>query len=982
MSCLLKLFVLGSCLVYTVNGHYVNTTRSRRQAGPNCLYCDRVNQPHDCHQKLQCESDEACFTDEYITEQGHIFYKVGCRAQSLCGTGAGKGRRSEVERKDVAIHVCEDCCTGEYCNRMGCRAGPPKGRSCYHCDFIKAPSECEQVKTCEANQQCYIDEVLTDEFELRFNLGCVDTYTCGQLNQAKGRREEALSTLCARCCDDDYCNLACGKDATYPPPKPTVLTSTTTASPTTTTTTSTTVTTTTTMTSTTVATTTPTTTKTTSTPTMKTSTTAKTLSTTVTSKSVTTPTTTTTSLSSSQSTPETSTTTDTTTSGTSSTTPLASTESTSAITFKPTTESGASSTSATVMQTSPTSSMSSPSSSGTSPSTQVSMTTSLSSDTPPSSSVTVTTSSSSVTETSYVDTSTHSSSDTPTSSYVSMTTDSFSGKSSSVSMTTDVPPDTKPTTYVDSSTSSYTNTQPSSAYVSMTTDVSPDTQPTPYVDSSTSSYTNTQPSSAYVSMTTDVSPDTQPTPYVDSSTSSYANTQPSSASVSMTTDLSPDTQPTPYVDSSTSSYANTQPSSASVSMTTDVSSDTQPTPYVDSSTSSYANTQPSSASVSMTTDMSPDTQPTPYVDSSTSSYTDTQSSSSVAMTTSSSVTSPTPTSIESTTTPYDCSLNADIVFLVDHSDTNVLDFHNNVDFLKQTVNELRMSPTDAQVALVAFNNNPDLIQPLTDDKNMALQGIDAISGLPIEGPSYPDTAIDEALQILNGPDSREFVDKIIIIITDGITNHTDVTAAEAMAARDNSTFIFVFAPSAQPTDPYELNITVDASFILNTTDLMLTDFCQVIEARINGSFTFPTTPEPMTTDATTETPTPTTSTTTTTTTTTTTRAPAVCYECQFESDMTQCRHSLRCDEHHPSGKDYTCFSGRVEDSGCYFSAACIELEACSVLRNTTKNGGTVTFEGYQYDDVECCDGVNCNHRDLVISPELHALHHCDGPFNP
>ncbi|XP_071096460.1 uncharacterized protein [Haliotis cracherodii] len=939
MSCLLKLFVLGSCLVYTVNGHDVNTTRSRRQAGPNCLYCDRVNQPHDCHQKLQCESDEACFTDEYITEQGHIFYKVGCRAQSLCGTGAGKGRRSDVERKDVAIHVCEDCCTGEYCNRMGCRAGPPKGRSCYHCDFIKAPSECEQVKTCEANQQCYIDEVITDEFELRFNLGCVDTYTCGQLNHAKGRREEALSTLCARCCDDDYCNLACGKDATYPPSKPTVLTSTTTASPTTITTTSTTV-----------ATTTPTTTKTTSTPTMKTSTPTKTLSTTVTSKSVTTPTTTTTSLSSSQSTPETSTTTYTTTSGTSSTTPLASTESTSEITFQPTTESSGSSTSATVMQTSPTSSMSSPSSSGTSPSTQVLMTTSLSSDTPPSSSVTVTTSSSSVTETSYVDTSTPSSSDTPTSSSSSMTTDSFSGKSSSVSMTTDV---------------------------------SPDTQPTTSVDSSTSSYTNTQPSSAYVSMTTDVSPDTQPTTYVDSSTSSYANTQPSSASVSMTTDVSPDTQPTPYVDSSTSSYANTQRSSASVSMTTDVSPDTQPTTYVDSSTSSYANTQPSSASFSMTTDMSPDTQPTPYVDSSTSSYTDTQSSSSVAMTTSSSVTSPTPTSIESTTTPYDCSLNADIVFLVDHSDTNVLDFHNNVDFLKQTVNELRMSPTDAQVALVAFNNNPDLIQPLTDDKNMALQGVDAISGLPVEGPSYPDTAIDEALQILNGPDSREFVDKIIIIITDGITNHTDVTAAEAMAARDNSTFIFVFAPSAQPTDPDELNITVDASFILNTTDLMLTDFCQVIEARINGSFTFPTTPEPMTTDETTETTTTTTTTTTTyTTTTTTTRAPAVCYECQFESDMTQCRHSLRCDEHHPSGKDYTCFSGRVEDSGCFFSAACIELEACSVLRNTTKNGGTVTFEGYQYDDVECCDGVNCNHRDLVISPELHALHHCDGPFNP
>ncbi|XP_046367509.2 uncharacterized protein LOC124142868 [Haliotis rufescens] len=195
------------CLPVATNCLHSSQVRNNRQlqAGPRCYSCQGVNQPYNCNVTVTCQPQEQCFTDEYSTVNGHTSFTVGCRPMAMCNSALG--RRSEVRRSNDPTLKCEECCHGDQCNSGGCSAGPPKGYSCYECDFIDDPKTCDKETRCNANEHCYVDKVYTDNYNIKYNLGCAEDSECNIKGDRK--RDKVLSTMCSACCDGNYCNQDC-----------------------------------------------------------------------------------------------------------------------------------------------------------------------------------------------------------------------------------------------------------------------------------------------------------------------------------------------------------------------------------------------------------------------------------------------------------------------------------------------------------------------------------------------------------------------------------------------------------------------------------------------------------------------------------------------------------------------------------------------------------------------------------------------------
>ncbi|XP_071097310.1 uncharacterized protein [Haliotis cracherodii] len=178
--------------------------------GHRCYSCASVDKPYLCNVTTQCRPDEQCYTDEYSTNHGLSSFSVGCRRVSECH--AALVGRSDPSRRDVKRLKCVECCHGNLCNAGGCSAGLGKGNVCYSCSFINDPRRCEDVTRCQADESCYIEKMFTEDFKIKYNLGCVGNGECEtlrQFGQPVGKRDKAISTMCATCCYGDKCNDVC-----------------------------------------------------------------------------------------------------------------------------------------------------------------------------------------------------------------------------------------------------------------------------------------------------------------------------------------------------------------------------------------------------------------------------------------------------------------------------------------------------------------------------------------------------------------------------------------------------------------------------------------------------------------------------------------------------------------------------------------------------------------------------------------------------
>ncbi|XP_048241427.1 uncharacterized protein LOC124142804 isoform X2 [Haliotis rufescens] len=178
--------------------------------GHRCYSCASVDKPYLCNVTTQCRPNEQCYTDEYSINQGLSYFSVGCRRVSECH--AALVGRSDPSRRDVKRLKCVECCHGNLCNAGGCSAGLGKGNVCYSCSFINDPRRCEHVTRCQADENCYIEKMFTEDFNIKYNLGCVGNGECEtlrQLGQPVGKRDKAISTMCATCCYGDKCNDVC-----------------------------------------------------------------------------------------------------------------------------------------------------------------------------------------------------------------------------------------------------------------------------------------------------------------------------------------------------------------------------------------------------------------------------------------------------------------------------------------------------------------------------------------------------------------------------------------------------------------------------------------------------------------------------------------------------------------------------------------------------------------------------------------------------
>ncbi|XP_071097308.1 serine-rich adhesin for platelets-like [Haliotis cracherodii] len=183
--------------------------------GHRCYSCASVDKPYQCNVTTQCRPDEQCYTDEYSTNHGTSIFSVGCRRISECYAEI-------VRRSDFSGRLkCDECCHGNLCNSGGCSAGvymldntlfiitPAQVDVCYSCRFIDYPRHCENYTRCRADEHCYIEKVLTQNFYIKYSLGCVDRAECETLRQfgmSIGKRDTAISTMYASCCNGDKCN--------------------------------------------------------------------------------------------------------------------------------------------------------------------------------------------------------------------------------------------------------------------------------------------------------------------------------------------------------------------------------------------------------------------------------------------------------------------------------------------------------------------------------------------------------------------------------------------------------------------------------------------------------------------------------------------------------------------------------------------------------------------------------------------------------
>ncbi|XP_071109527.1 vitrin-like [Haliotis cracherodii] len=210
----------------------------------HCLQCDRVAYPRDCATSVVCPPGEICMSEQYITSNGLMFYDIGCKQASICSAAGFTVSAAEIQqrlagqsqttgqtqigrrrRQNVAVHACEECCEDDFCNNYLCGGHEIQHLKCAGCDDIRNMSDCDRIKICDLHEVCYIEEKITDQFELVYTAGCAREKQCEIFN-----KQHTVYHPCFHCCNTSFCNVIC---PTVAPTTPTTASRTPTTAPTT-----------------------------------------------------------------------------------------------------------------------------------------------------------------------------------------------------------------------------------------------------------------------------------------------------------------------------------------------------------------------------------------------------------------------------------------------------------------------------------------------------------------------------------------------------------------------------------------------------------------------------------------------------------------------------------------------------------------------------------------------------------------------------
>ncbi|XP_071096545.1 uncharacterized protein [Haliotis cracherodii] len=170
--------------------------KNMTESGPYCYSCDSVNFPNECEHVELCETRQVCFTQRYTRSDNMTVYRMGCRPSTEC---------EPAGRPDT----CLLCCNNSQCNSLLCDEYAALHRPCYKCDDLLHPGDCEVITECDLkHEKCFMEKVLTDTYNLRYNVGCLRSHVCDALQAQlqRGRRDHVITQICASCCDGTNCN--------------------------------------------------------------------------------------------------------------------------------------------------------------------------------------------------------------------------------------------------------------------------------------------------------------------------------------------------------------------------------------------------------------------------------------------------------------------------------------------------------------------------------------------------------------------------------------------------------------------------------------------------------------------------------------------------------------------------------------------------------------------------------------------------------
>ncbi|XP_046547062.1 cartilage matrix protein-like [Haliotis rubra] len=195
-------------------------------------------------------------SEQYVTSDGFVFYDLGCKLASICSTAGFTVSAAEIEqrragqsrttgqpligrrrRQSMAVHACEECCEDDFCNNFLCGGHETQLLKCAACVDMMNMTNCDKIAVCQPHEVCYIEERITDTFELLYNGGCERQKQCEAFKN-KQHTDTSLFDPCFNCCNSSFCNVICPSDllATLPPTTLPTITSTTTMAITSTTT--------------------------------------------------------------------------------------------------------------------------------------------------------------------------------------------------------------------------------------------------------------------------------------------------------------------------------------------------------------------------------------------------------------------------------------------------------------------------------------------------------------------------------------------------------------------------------------------------------------------------------------------------------------------------------------------------------------------------------------------------------------------------
>ncbi|XP_052222396.1 cysteine-rich, acidic integral membrane protein-like isoform X2 [Dreissena polymorpha] len=169
-----------------------------------CRVCTYVSEVRFCDELALCDNrTQECFMDQIIIESLTTLYSGGCRSREQC-----RGQITPSMGKRADVLACSRCCSdANDCNSLLCGVAaqtPPSYQlQCRSCDMVSTLNECRGHVMCDKrSQSCCMDQIITDDFKLKYSGGCcMNDYCNGTTTKRNG------VSVCSQCCNDgDDCN--------------------------------------------------------------------------------------------------------------------------------------------------------------------------------------------------------------------------------------------------------------------------------------------------------------------------------------------------------------------------------------------------------------------------------------------------------------------------------------------------------------------------------------------------------------------------------------------------------------------------------------------------------------------------------------------------------------------------------------------------------------------------------------------------------